>query len=125
LLYGDEEIDRGTESEMKKRRQEQKHYATAERPVRVVRASTLKRPIEDVIDLAEEEFRDSAKRLRLQQDAEYATGLAEDQEKERRRREHQEWKDHYGNPENRAIGFDKLFKAKNDRFKACLERVKM
>ena len=124
LLYGDEEIGRGTESEMNKLRQWHKDYATEEKPIRVVR--TLKRPIGDVIDLATgEDLREDAKRLRLEQDVAYETCLAADKERECNERQKQEWEDRYGEPENRALLFDELFKTKNDRYKACLERVKM
>lgn len=111
LLCGDDEIARGTESEMKRRKRRQRDYSTEEKPIRVVPVSSLKRSREDTIDLTSE-LREDTKRLRLEQDDEYARGLAEDQRKEREKKALAEWYERYKKPENVATLFEELFKKK-------------
>ena len=122
LLCGDDEIARGTESEMKRRKRRQRDYSTEETPIRVVPVSSLKRSREDTIDLTTELYEDT-KRLRLEQDDEFARGLAEDQrkesekealakEKENEKKALAEWYERYKKPENVATLFEELFKKK-------------
>ena len=122
LLCGDDEIARGTESEMKRRKRRQRDYSTEEKPIRVVPVSSLKRSREDTIDLTTELYEDT-KRLRLEQDDEFARGLAEDQrkesekealakEKENEKKALAEWYERYKKPENVATLFEELFKKK-------------
>lgn len=122
LLCGDDEIARGTESEMKRRKRRQRDYSTAEKPIRVVPVSSLKRSREDTIDLTTELYEDT-KRLRLEQDDEFARGLAEDQrrerekkalakEKEREKKALAEWYERYKKPENVAVLYEELFQKK-------------
>ena len=127
LLRGDDEIARGTKSDMKRRKQRQRDYSTEENPIRVVPVSSLKRSREDTIDLTTEELREDTKRLRLQQDDEYALGLAEDRRKEREKKALAEqraltekkekealaeWYERFKEPENVATLFEELFKKK-------------
>ena len=130
LLYGDDVYAQGTESAMKRMKRQARDYATEERPLRIVRASSLKkRSREEVIDLAaEEDLREQAKRLRLDQDAAYEKCLAEDRIKDEEQNkvlENERWKKHYEEPEKRAARFDELFKKKNSRFTACLRRQRV
>ena len=122
LLCGDDEIARGTKSDMKRRKQRQKDYSTEEKPIRVVPVSSLKRSREDTIDLTSE-LREDTKRLRLQQDDEYARGLAEDkrkesekkalaEKKENEKKALAEWYERFKEPENVAVLFEELFKKK-------------
>lgn len=126
LLCGDDEIARGTKSDMKRRKRRQIDYSTEEKPIRVVPVSSLKRSREDTIDLTSE-LREDTKRLRLQQDDEYARGLAEDQRKEsekkalaeqnamaeqKEKEALAEWYERFNEPENVATLFEELFKKK-------------
>jgi len=130
LLYGDDVYAQGTESAMKRMKRQARDYATEERPLRIVRSSLLKkRSRDEVVDLAaEEDLREKAKRLRLDQDAAYEKCLAEDQrasEEQNKVLENERWKKRYEEPEKRAARFDELFKKKNSRFTACLLRQRV
>ena len=146
LLCGDTVIATGTASQMKRQKRQQQDYS--DRPLRLSPLSKAAAHNQAPTTGRDRRFgrrrrhRETTKRLRLhsdreaerrrtiaEQDAALNACIAEDrrrrieeEETQRNERAVRDWAKHFDNPENRAKRFDELFKAKNQRFTACLLR---